>query len=67
MKIIEPLIEVEKFDGIKIMKNIERACRTCYRSEGMITEDSYKKLLNNSGISCLNLRSNGISICLISG
>ena len=32
MKIIEPLIEVEKFDGIKIMKNIERACRTCYRS-----------------------------------
>lgn len=50
MKIIEPLIEVEKFDGIKIMKNIERACRTCYRSEGLITEDSYKKLLKN----CIN-------------
>ena len=32
------------------MKNIERACRTCYRSEGLITEDSYKKLLNN----CIN-------------
>ena len=32
------------------MKNIERACRTCYRSENLITEDSYKKLLNN----CLN-------------
>ena len=47
MKIIEPLIEVEKYDGISIMKNIERACRTCYRSEGSITEDSYKKLLNN--------------------
>lgn len=50
MKIIEPLIEVENFDGIKIMKNIERACRTCYRSEGLIMEDSYKKLLKN----CIN-------------
>ena len=50
MKIIEPWIEVEQFDGKKIMKNIERACRTCYRSEGLITEDSYKKLLNN----CIN-------------
>lgn len=50
MKIIKPLIEVEDYDGIKIMKNIERACRTCYRSEGMITDDSYKRLLTN----CLN-------------
>lgn len=50
MKIIKPVIEVENYDGIRIMKNIERACRTCYRSEGLITEDSYKKLLNN----CIN-------------
>ena len=50
MRIVEPWIEVEQFDGKKIMKNIERACRTCYRSEGLITEDSYKKLLNN----CIN-------------
>lgn len=50
MKIIKPLIEVEDYDGIRIMKNIERACRTCYRSEGMITDDSYKRLLTN----CLN-------------
>ena len=50
MKIVEPWIEVEQFNGKKIMKNIERACRTCYRSEGLITEDSYKKLLNN----CIN-------------
>lgn len=50
MKIIEPWIEIEQFDGKKIMKNIERACRTCYRSEGLITEDSYKKLLKN----CIN-------------
>ncbi len=47
MKIIKPKIEVEKFDGIKIMKNIERACRTCYKSEGNIKEDSYKTLLKN--------------------
>lgn len=47
MRIVEPWIKVEKIDGTKIMKRIERACRTCYRSEGSITEDSYKKLLNN--------------------
>ena len=50
MLIVKPKIEVEKFDGIQIMKNIERACRTCYRSEGNITEDSYKNLLRN----CIN-------------
>lgn len=50
MRIINPKIEVEKYDGVKIMKNIERACRTCYRSENLITEDSYKRLLTN----CLN-------------
>lgn len=47
MNLVEPWIKVEPFDGIKIMKRIERACRTCYRSEGSITEDSYKKLLKN--------------------
>jgi len=47
MRIVEPWVKVEKIDGTKIMKRIERACRTCYRSEGNITEDSYKKLLNN--------------------
>ncbi len=47
MRIVEPTITVESFDGKKIMKRIERACRTCYRSEGKITEDSYKKLLKN--------------------
>lgn len=50
MLIVKPKIEVEKFDGIQIMKNIERACRTCYRSKGNITEDSYKNLLRN----CIN-------------
>lgn len=50
MIIVKPKIEIEKFDGVQIMKNIERACRTCYRSEGSITEDSYKNLLKN----CIN-------------
>ena len=50
MIVVEPKIQVENYDGIRIMKNIERACRTCYRSEGLITEDSYKKLLKN----CIN-------------
>lgn len=47
MKIIEPKIIVKSFNGIQLMKNIEEACRTCYRSEDKITEDSYKKLLTN--------------------
>lgn len=50
MRVVEPKIEIENFDGIQIMKNIERACRTCYRSEGKVTEDSFKKLLTN----CIN-------------
>ena len=47
MRIVEPWIKVEKIDGKQIMKRIERACRTCYRSEGKVTEDSYKTLLKN--------------------
>ena len=50
MEIIKPWIEVEDFNGVDIMKKIEKACRTCYRSEGNITEDSYKRLLTN----CIN-------------
>ena len=47
MRIVEPWIKVEKIDGKQIMQRIERACRTCYRSEGKITEDSYKNLIKN--------------------
>ncbi len=50
MKIIDPTIQVEKVDYKQVMKNLERACRTCYRSEGKITEESYKTLLKN----CIN-------------
>lgn len=47
MKIIEPIVEIENVDYKQIMRNLERACRTCYRSENKITEDSYKTLLKN--------------------
>lgn len=50
MKIIKPVVEIEKVDYNKMMKNLERACRTCYRSEDKITEESYKTLLKN----CIN-------------
>ena len=50
MKIIKPMIIVEDKDYVKLMKNLERACRTCYRSEDKIVEDSYKTLLTN----CIN-------------
>ncbi len=50
MILLDPCIEVESFNGKEIMKKLEKACRTCYRSEGNITEDSYKNLLKN----CIN-------------
>lgn len=50
MKIIEPIVEIEKINYNQVMKNLEKACRTCYRSEDKITEESYKTLLKN----CIN-------------
>ena len=50
MEIVKPWIMVENYNPKKISKNIEKACRTCYRSENLITEDSYKTLLRN----CIN-------------
>ena len=50
MKLVDPILYVEDYDGKKMLQRIERACRTCYRSENLITENSYKKLLKN----CLN-------------
>lgn len=50
MRIVKPIVEIEKVDYNRIMKNLERACRTCYRSENNITEESYKTLLKN----CIN-------------
>ena len=47
MKIVEPFIEVEKYDGKQIMKNIERACRTCFtQGTEILTEFGWKKIEN---------------------
>ena len=46
MRIVEPWIKVEKIDGKKIMKRLERACRTCYRSEGKINVLTFKNISN---------------------
>ena len=50
MKIVRPWVELEKIDGIKIMKNLERAAKHCYRTEGNIKENSYDHFLRN----CIN-------------
>lgn len=42
----KPQVFIEPYEPLKIMRNIERAMRTCYRSEGTTTEDSYKRLLS---------------------
>jgi len=41
MRIIKPYFEIEDVDGIEILKKIERAGRTCYKSEEKITDDLY--------------------------
>ena len=50
MKIIKPWVEVRKFDGVQLMKNLELAAKQCYRTTSNITDDSYKKFLR----SCIN-------------
>lgn len=50
MKIVKPWVELEEIDGIQVMKNLERAAKHCYRTEGNIKEDSYDHFLRN----CIN-------------
>ena len=46
MKIVPLSAEIlTPIDGVYICKFIEKCARNCYRSEGKLTEDSYKKLL----------------------
>jgi thymidylate synthase (FAD) len=47
MKIIKPYFEFEPIDREKILKNIEKAGRTCYKSEDKITEDSASKFVKS--------------------
>jgi len=49
MKIIEPYFVIEdEIDGEKILKNLEKYGRVCYKSEARITADSAKKFLRNA-------------------
>lgn len=46
MRLIHPGFDIESYqDGMQILKNIERAGRTCYKSEDKITDDSAKKFV----------------------
>jgi len=45
MRIIDPYVEVQPFDGQILVKNLERYARTAYKSEGNITEESYQPFL----------------------
>lgn len=48
MQIIKPSFVIEdEIDGQKILKNLERYARTCYKSEDKITEGSAEKLIAN--------------------
>ena len=45
MKIIKPSISVEPFNSLKMLKRIEKAGRTCYKSEAKITPVSSGKFV----------------------
>lgn len=61
MRVIEPSLRVEGFyfsngtpryevpyeEGVRICKELEKAARTCYKSEDRITDDSYRKMLRD--------------------
>lgn len=47
MKVINPIVTIEEVDGLKIVKNIERYGRICYKSLSKITDDSYKSFISN--------------------
>lgn len=46
MQIVEPRVIVPYIDGVQLMKNIELAGRTCYKSESK-SEDSYKQFIRS--------------------
>lgn len=47
MKIIKPVVYIEKVDPVYQMKKIEYFGRLCYKSEGSITETSYDQFIRN--------------------
>lgn len=48
MKVIKPYFEIlSEVEGNKILKNIEKCGRTCYKSENLITDDSATVFVEN--------------------
>lgn len=48
MKVIKPYYEIlSEVEGNKILKNIEKCGRTCYKSENLITDDSSTVFVEN--------------------
>ena len=48
MKIIKPSFEIlDNINGKEMLRKIEAAARTCYKSEDKITDDSAEKLVRN--------------------
>ena len=48
MKIINAKVEfIDKLDGLEMLKKIELIGRTCYKSEGKITDDSCKQFVKS--------------------
>lgn len=45
MRIIQPFVVISEFNATELLKNIEKAGRICYKSEGNVTEDSYKAFI----------------------
>jgi len=48
MKVIKPSVEImDVFDGVDVIKKIEKCGRVCYKSESKITDDSSYKFIEN--------------------
>lgn len=67
MKIVEPYVIIEtKLDGLNILKSIERAGRTAYKSEDEINDEScksfIKKIIENGHESVLEHQSISVRI-----
>ena len=47
MKILQPSVEVEQFDGKKMLRKIEAAARTCYKSDAQTTDTSAENFIKH--------------------
>ena len=47
MVIILPSVEIEEFDGVKMLRKIEEAGRTWYKSEELMYAESHKSFIKN--------------------